>query len=213
MSENVHRLPDPARMRGIDKNGEPAEWMPKTLPEAYDQIHGLSQRVAYLEGQLTRAKREDARREATRAQAAQIMEVLSHWRDRCAKKPDLVKLVADSPRWRKVKVRLEEGWTVEDLKHVVDYCVTDEFLNGSNPKTKGKTYLDATTLFRDADQVTARLGQWEDMIDRRALELSTPAMREAIDAEKNLVALSEKFKEKLGPIYLRPSELKGGRGA
>lgn len=117
------------------------------------ELRAKRRRITLLENQLA------DRREAA-AEAKDISEVLSYWRDRCTKRPGSVVFAPGGDRWEKVRDRLsddlpgrEGGWTVAELKLAVDGALISPFHNGTDPKTRGKQYLDARTIFKNAEVV------------------------------------------------------------
>lgn len=61
-------------------------------------------------------------------------------------------------RKEKIKARLSDGFTVEQLKNVIRYVKTNSFLRGQNPRNKA--YDDFENIFRKTERVEAYLGQY-----------------------------------------------------
>jgi uncharacterized phage protein (TIGR02220 family) len=66
----------------------------------------------------------------------------------------------DAKRRARIAARLKEGFTVEQLKTVVDKAKTSPHHSGKNDR--GRTYQDIHTIFRDAAQVEAFLDGHHD---------------------------------------------------
>lgn len=104
--------------------------------------------------QIGRLKRELKELRAVEPEAKTIREILDYWRGLC--KPTAV-IVPASKRWEKVRARLKERmderdpWTPAELRLAVDGALLDPWLNGRARGSKG--YLDAVTIFRDAEMV------------------------------------------------------------
>jgi hypothetical protein len=105
----------------------------------------------------------ERRTEERKSSAAQIREVLFDWRSLCMKRPDMVKVVANSPRWRKVADRLkdrdeetgEPAFSVADLKYAIRGALLSRFHRDNG-------YLDAVTIFRDPGTVEKHLKRYWD---------------------------------------------------
>jgi len=120
------------------------------------ELRAKRRRITLLENQL-------ADKRASEVEAEAIVEVLSYWRDRCMKRPESVVFAPGGRRWEKVRDRLAEdlpgrnAYTPQELHLAVDGALISPFHNGTDPKTKGKQYLDAVTIFRDAETVGAHI--------------------------------------------------------
>lgn len=87
----------------------------------------------------------------------EILTVYAHYRGyhaRCAPT-----LRSNSLEYQRIKDRLKEGYTVEDLKTAVDGCHVSEFHNGDNEK--GQSYLALTLIFRSQSHVQRFLETWD----------------------------------------------------
>ena len=87
----------------------------------------------------------------------EILAVYAHYRGyhlRCAPT-----LRSNSLEYQRIKDRLKEGYTVEDLKTAVDGCHVSEFHNGDNEK--GQSYHALTLIFRSASHVQRFLETWD----------------------------------------------------
>jgi hypothetical protein len=106
------------------------------------------------------------RQRKSEVRAEQIYEILDNWRTVCMKQPDRVNIIEGSPRWEKVRARMEDvldreppHWMREELLLVPEGGLLDPWLNGTAPKKVRENggevvpHLDATTLYRDAGQV------------------------------------------------------------
>lgn len=127
------------------------------------ELKAKRRRITFLEGELAEKRR-------TEAQAKDIIEVLSYWRDRCSKRPDQVRVERTShPRWGKVRDRLQEDFTVAELKLAVEGALASPFHNGTDPKndvTKGgRQYLDAETIFMTAKTVESHGKRAESYVE------------------------------------------------
>lgn len=61
------------------------------------------------------------------------------------------KLTVD--RLRRIKARMKEGFTAEQLKKAIDAATRDDFLMGWSPQSRKGGYRDVKTVLRDAAQV------------------------------------------------------------
>jgi hypothetical protein len=83
------------------------------------------------------------------AKAAQVREVFEHWRAKLGSPKK--KLTGD--RDRRIRARLREGFTVEQLKTAVDGVLLDDWLMGRDPKTNGKNWTGVDTIFKSGSKV------------------------------------------------------------
>lgn len=117
----------------------------------------IEQLQADLKGKqlaVSRLKRELKELRAVEPEAQTIREILEYWRSRCL--PGAT-LAIGGKRWEKVRARLKdklddrEPWTPGELRLAVDGALLDPWLSGRDRHSRG--YLDAETIFRDAEQV------------------------------------------------------------
>lgn len=117
----------------------------------------IDQLQAELKGkslQIGKLKREVRDLRATDPEAQTIRDVLSYWQERCAPRTHIA---IAGKRWEKVRARLRDQldgrgpWTPDELKLAVDGALLDPWLSGRDKGSKG--YLDAETIFRDAEMV------------------------------------------------------------
>jgi uncharacterized phage protein (TIGR02220 family) len=83
-----------------------------------------------------------------------IRAVFDHWKTVMGRNGH-TRLTDD--RRRKIKARLKEGYTVEQLKRVIEAVRADPFYMGQNDRRR--PYNDFKTIFRDAQQVDGFLEQ------------------------------------------------------
>lgn len=126
--------------------------------------------ITSLMRQRTELERKLDDKRKAEAEAADIVEVLSYWRDRCSKRPDSTRVDRTShPRWEKVRARLNEDFTVGELKLVVDGALASPFHNGTDPKNDvargGKQFLAAETLFKNAKTCQDHIHRAERYVD------------------------------------------------
>lgn len=76
-----------------------------------------------------------------------IKSIFEYWKD----KTKSTHSVFDGKRQGRIRARLREGYTAEQLKRCIDLAVVDPFHNGQNPR--GKVYLGLQTIIRDAEKV------------------------------------------------------------
>jgi len=101
--------------------------------------------------------------------------VFEHWQSVLKPRAKL-----DKKRRDKIEARLKDGFTVEQLKRVVDEAKVAPFHSGQNDA--GRTYWEPATIFRDAAQVEAFL----EGRHRKKLTSRNPADREADELLANL---------------------------
>lgn len=77
-----------------------------------------------------------------------VVEVFDYWVVKMGKNR-AAKLTSD--RRQKVKARLREGYTVEQIKQAIDGCSVDPFYMGDN--VSGKTYNDLTLICRTGSKI------------------------------------------------------------
>jgi hypothetical protein len=80
--------------------------------------------------------------------------VFEHWTV-VMNKPK-AKLTGD--RERRIKARIREGYTVDDLKAAVDGCKASDFHQGRDPKSDGKVWDDLELICRDGKHVEQFMG-------------------------------------------------------
>jgi hypothetical protein len=104
--------------------------------------------------QIGKLKKELRDLRAVEPEALVIKDVLDYWRERC--KPTAT-IAVGGKRWEKVRGRMKDNldrghpFTPAELKLAVDGALLDPWLSGRDRKSKG--YLDAETIFRDAEMV------------------------------------------------------------
>jgi hypothetical protein len=104
--------------------------------------------------QIGKLKRELRELRSVEPEAETVREILEYWRERCSPRATLA---PGGKRWEKVRARLKdklddrEPWTPAELKLAVDGALLDPWLSGKAKGSKG--YLDAETIYRDAEQV------------------------------------------------------------
>jgi hypothetical protein len=117
----------------------------------------IEQLQADLQGKILaigKLKRELRHLRAVEPESEVVREVLEYWRERCAPRATIA---PGGKRWEKVRDRLKDqlddrpSWTPNELRLAVDGALLDPWLSGSDRKSKG--YLDAQTIFRDAEMV------------------------------------------------------------
>ncbi len=79
-----------------------------------------------------------------------VDEVLQHWAAQPyhGRAPKITE-----PRRKRVRERLAEGFSAEELKVAIDNVNLDDWLTGRDPKANGKKWVDVETILRDAAQV------------------------------------------------------------
>jgi hypothetical protein len=103
---------------------------------------------------IGKLKRELRDLRAVEPEALIVRDVLDYWRERC--KPRAT-IAIGGKRWEKVRARLRDQldrgkpFTPAELKLAVDGALLDPWLSGRDRRSKG--YLDAETIFRDAEMV------------------------------------------------------------
>ncbi len=101
-------------------------------------------------GGVTPVKRKKKKCNGSRSASASASkfrkEVFGHWLETFGKKSKL-----DAKRDRSIKARLDEGYTVADLKRVCDNIKASKYHQGDNKS--GAVYDSIDLLFRDADHV------------------------------------------------------------
>jgi hypothetical protein len=91
-----------------------------------------------------------------------ITAVLTDWQARSG----MAKAAIVGPKARKrrtrIRQRLAEGYTPDELRQVVSGMLRDGFLMGTDPKSKPGGYRDVATVFRDSEQCDRLIGLAED---------------------------------------------------
>lgn len=80
--------------------------------------------------------------------AESVRVVFEYWRTTTGKRGKL-----SEKRKTKIKARLREGYTVEDLKLAIDGLSASDWHNGRNPRTQGRKYLELEQVTRDGTRV------------------------------------------------------------
>jgi len=83
---------------------------------------------------------------------AQVTEVLTYWRGVVGMDRASIEGPKAEHRRKRIKARLKEKFTVEQLRQVADGAAKDPFLMGTDPKSKPGGYRDVETVYRDAAQ-------------------------------------------------------------
>jgi hypothetical protein len=110
----------------------------------------------------------------------------------------------DPKRCKRVKARLAEGFSVEELKRAVDGAKKDDFLMGRLEKSRNGGYRDVCTVLRDAAQV------------ERLAALAPRSLQAASESRIRVVGPSEPEMEPtslLGVAEWARKIAKDGRGA
>lgn len=103
---------------------------------------------------IGKLKRELKELRAVEPEAETIRGVLEYWRSKCSPR---AQIAIAGKRWEKVRARLRDKldgrdpWTPPELKLAVDGALLDPWLSGRDRRSRG--YLDAETIFRDAEMV------------------------------------------------------------
>jgi hypothetical protein len=127
------------------------------LVEHDDRDIQIEQLESELRGKrlaIGKLKRELKELRSVEPEAEIVRDVLTYWQQKCAPRSTIA---PGGKRWEKVRARLKDKldgrdpWTPDELKLAVDGALLDPWLNGTAPKSKG--YLDAETIFRDAEMV------------------------------------------------------------
>lgn len=92
------------------------------------------------------------------AAAWDIHEVFAYWQTVMGKPK--AKLTGD--RERRVKARIREGYTVDDLKAAVDGCKASDFHMGRDAKSEGKVFDDLELICRDGAHVERFIASGRD---------------------------------------------------
>lgn len=88
----------------------------------------------------------------------QIREVFAHYRThhpRSFREPQ-----STSEEWKRIRARLREGFTVEDLKQAIDGCHVCPHNCGQN--SQNQKYQDLKLIVKDGGQVTRFMEEWEN---------------------------------------------------
>lgn len=85
--------------------------------------------------------------------------VCEYWRTRSY---HLGRVQVTKDRIARVKARLAEGYSAQDLRDAIDGAELDDWLMGRNPKTSGKTYRGLETILRDAGQLERLRELWRE---------------------------------------------------
>lgn len=98
-------------------------------------------------------------------------------------------------RKRKIRDRLREGFTPEQLADAMRGAFGDPYFRGEDPKTSGRRYDQPETVFRDAGCVERHLEHWQRLLDGKATARPlTSAQRKVVD---NAIAI-ETWRQRQG---------------
>lgn len=140
-------MTEPARhLHPVPSNTDPSTGEFVECAGCHDKDILIEQLQGELGGKsmaIGKLKREVARVQGMEPDAEQVRWVLAYWRDRVKPK---AKIVPGSERWSKVKARLKEGFTYEELMVAVDGALLSDFHRENG-------YLDAKTIFKEHDVV------------------------------------------------------------
>lgn len=106
--------------------------------------------VTVIDSSAKPASSKSTRQKAIRK--AEAEEVIEHWK-RQPYHLDGSRLHATEPRRKRIAARLDEGFTVADLKLALSGAQFDDWLMGRAPRCNGKVFRDIDTILRDAAQV------------------------------------------------------------
>ena len=140
-------MTEPARhLQAVPNNVDPdtGEILP-CCPDKDILIEQLQNELAGKSLRIGKLSREVARIQGLEPDAEQVRWVLAYWRDRISPK---AKIVPGSERWSKVKARLKEGFTYEELMCAVDGALLSDF-------HREEGHLDAKTIFKSTETTEA----------------------------------------------------------
>jgi hypothetical protein len=130
----------------------PSRWQ---VAGGREQVAGSKWQVASSVEQVPAAQAEPATRpplELTsppeKSPPTPVVEVFEHWRDRMRKD---ARTLCSPKRRKRIEERLEEGWSVEELKLAIDGCAVTPHNQGQNER--GEKYDDLELICRDAEHV------------------------------------------------------------
>lgn len=120
-----------------------------TNTEGIRKVYG-----SYTEGGTDRVVKSSVVKSRTMSSSTEhdVWTIFNYWK-RATGRTEKVKL--DSARQTKIKARLNEGRTVEDICKAIDYYAASPYHQGENPMRK--RYDDITTICRDAGQIEKAL--------------------------------------------------------
>lgn len=119
----------------------------------------------------------------SKKQNDEIKQIFDHWR--AVMKKNSPKLSQD--RKSKIKARLDEGFSIDQIKQAVSGCVLSDWHMGRNEKTEGKKYNDITLICRSAKYLENFIELAEDY-DGRTFEEK--------QKESEIISMAEELKKR-----------------
>jgi uncharacterized phage protein (TIGR02220 family) len=115
------------------------------------------------------------------------------------------------PDRKRIRARLEEGHSLEDLKRVVDGCAASDWHMGRDPKNLGKRFDSLELLFRDAGKVAEFMARAPEQGPPVEPVPDTPADRCWAGALERMRAEGAAYSAKQLADRLRPGGFRGER--
>ena len=124
--------------------------------QTMDTAKNRSNQVAYESDGALDKKRQAAHRKGlvtsrtprSDSEAAQMRDVFAHWQTMTGYRRHGL----TGPRRRLILSRLRAGYTVEQLRQIIDWAVTDRWMTGQHPDSPGP-FLGLETLLRSNGRV------------------------------------------------------------
>lgn len=120
------------------------------LDKMTKELGGKVLRIGTLEADLQERKGQEP-------ESAKVREVLVDWQQVTGHTD--CKIDASTERAKKVRARMAQGFTIEQLKECSRRAAQDEWRQGKNDR--GKRYDDAATIFKSAESVEGLLGYFD----------------------------------------------------
>lgn len=134
-----------------------------------------------------------------------ITEVLTEWRTASGMSRAHIEGPMAKKRRTRIRARLREGWTLDDLSLACIGMTRDAFLMGTDPRSKDGGYRDVETVFRDASQVERLIALAKGDVPKKDAPKPSWQVQEVVRKPDYFVAKP--------PVELTPEQEAAGRAA
>jgi hypothetical protein len=156
--------------------------------KSYRQRHTVTERddrdasrLSRTEGEEESEGKGEGKKQQTDSASSDALSVLNYWQERTKTKIRSPK--AHQQILTRIKARLRDGCSIEDLKACVDYALTDEFYVSKGYARK------PDVIWRSAERVSEKANDWEEHRAPQAAPTArhgpTPEELAALDAESD----------------------------
>jgi hypothetical protein len=124
-----------------------------------------------------------------------IRQVFAHWQSTMGTKAKL-----DPKREARIRARLKEGFSPEDLCKAIDGATRDGYLMGTDPKSRRGGYKGIETLLRDAAQVERLMALADGEDDKPYLPEFKPSGNKQLSIDEILEGAPPEAREAIGAL-------------